>query len=142
MQLCNSYFPSVCLWVCEWVCEWVSEFVNYAEMSQKTAFCYKNIIRNAKLRKLIYIFLLFFFLKWSPKNFFFLPYEILWSSTRIFFRFCFFNYFFSNVPNEHGRSFVTFHTSLFISNSIFGPMLRFTEKLCSFRRNILYGRVF
>ena len=32
--------------------EFVSEWVSYAEMSQKTAFCYKNIIRNAKLRKL------------------------------------------------------------------------------------------
>ena len=30
----------------------MSEFVSYAELSQKTAFCYKNIIRNAKLRKL------------------------------------------------------------------------------------------
>ena len=30
----------------------------------------------------------------------------------------------------------------FISKSIFGPMLKFTQKLCSFRRNIFYGRVF
>ena len=56
MQLCNSTFPSVSLWVSGWVCEfvslWVSLWVCYAEMSQKTDFCYKNIIRNAKLRKL------------------------------------------------------------------------------------------
>ena len=31
-----------------------------------------------------------------------------------FSKFFFFNFFFSNVPNEHGRSFLTFHTSLFL----------------------------
>ena len=85
-------------WVCEWVCEFVSEWVCYAEMSQKTALFYKNIIRNAKLRKLtsedffkkkiiiisnfFYFFLLFFFfLKWSPKFlFYFTLYKILWRS--------------------------------------------------------------
>ena len=36
--------------------EFVSESVSYAEMSQKTALFYKNIIRNAKLRKLTYLF--------------------------------------------------------------------------------------
>ena len=98
MQLWNSTFPSVSEWVC------------YAEMSQKTfAFFYKNIIRNAKLRKLkiqIFLFFLlffFFFLKWSPKNFFLfyliryyeaLPLEIFWFSTLEFF----FKIFFFKCP--------------------------------------------
>ena len=123
------------------VCEFVSEWVSYAEMSQKTALFYKNIIRNAKLRKLtsvdffkkksiFFLLFFFFFLKWTPKNYFFLPYKILWSSTignililylricfQFFFKKNFFQFFFSNVPNEHGRSFLTFHTSLFFCKS-------------------------
>ena len=35
------------------------------------------------------------------------------------FFFIFFSIFFSNVPNEHGRSFETFHTSLFFFQSFF-----------------------
>ena len=44
MQLCKPTFPSVCL----------SVFVCYAEMYQKNALFYKNIIRNDKLRKLTF----------------------------------------------------------------------------------------
>ena len=49
MQLCNSTFPSVRPSVRLWVCESVSLL---RRNSQKTALFYKNIIRNAKLRKL------------------------------------------------------------------------------------------
>ena len=36
----------------------------------------------------------------------------------------FFDFFSSNVPNEHGRSFETFHTSLFYKNIIRNNKLR------------------
>ena len=41
---------------------------------------------------------------------------------RIFFQ-IFFKFFFSNVPNEHGRSFETFHTSLFFCTLYHKPHL-------------------
>ena len=130
MQLCKPTFPFVSLWVslrvCEFVSLWVCLFVSYAEMSPKNAFFYKNIIRNDELRKLTFedfFFTLLLLSQMIPKELFVLPYKILWSSTignililylRIFFQNFFFQFFFSNVPNENGRSFVTFHMSLFL----------------------------
>ena len=49
---CSSVTLPFRPFLCLRVSESVSERVCYAEMSQKTALFYKNIIRNAKLRKL------------------------------------------------------------------------------------------